>query len=110
MKTLKAKDNIFKINNHTIKVSCISKPLRSANEKSVYKKICTIILIHSKDSKTELVTINMRSAIQLIMNNFDFNTMSIDLFGTKTNIADVVIKRNLRNYIIEEVDNKSVYE
>ena len=108
MKIPKAKDNTFKINDHIIKVRCISRPLYNANEKSVYKKFCSVTFIHDKDSKTELVTLNMKSAAQLILNHLDFNTMTVEIFGNKTNINDIVIKRNLRVYTVEEIDGKAI--
>jgi len=108
MKIPKAKDNAFKINDHTIKVRCTCRPLYNVNEKSVYKKVCSVMFIHDKDNKTELVTLNMKSAAQLILNHLDFNTMTVEIFGNKTNIADIMIKRNLRIYTIEEIDGKSI--
>ena len=108
MKIPKAKDNTFKINDHVIKVRCICKPLCNASEKSVYKKVCSVTFIHDKDNKTELVTLNMKSAAQLILNHLDFNTMTVEIFGNKTNITDIIIKRNLRVYTVEEIDDKAI--
>lgn len=110
MKIPKAKDYTFNINGHTAKVSCMCRPLQSNNEKSVYKRVCTITFIHGEDNKTILVTLNMKSAVQLIMNNLDLNTMTVDIFGNKASINDIVIQRNLRLFTIEEIDGKSVYK
>lgn len=104
----KQKDKItFKIANHIIEVCCIMRQQSNENKKYGNKKICSILFAHEDNRITKIVVSDMRAAICYIMNNIDFNTMTVNTFGNSTLITKIVLQRNLKCFTIKSIDGKT---
>jgi hypothetical protein len=107
----KSKDSItFRVSSHIIEVCCIMRPLFNINERAYNKKTCSMLFAHEDNRITKIVVSDMKAAVYYIINNLDFNTMTVNTFGNSTIITKVILQRNLKWFTIKSIDGKECNE
>ena len=93
----------FHVKGHLVNVECFSTPTGNPIEKSYRKTVCDVHMKSVNGDVHSFSARNMKSAINLIFNNFNTSTNTFTMFNTEFNTDNVVIERNFRLYDLDIV-------
>ena len=91
----------FVIGKYKAIVELFSRPVEyNYLDRSYRRNLCNVIFAGSDFSFTAG---NMRSAIKLLLNNYNEATNKVNIFGVTASLENVVIERNYRYYSVEQI-------
>lgn len=91
----------FVIGKYKVIVELFSRPVEyNYLERSYRRHLCNVIFAGSDFLFTAG---NMRSAVKVLINNYNKDTNEVSMFGVTTSLEKVVIERNYRYYSVEQI-------
>ena len=91
----------FVIGKYKAIVELFSRPVEyNYLERSYRRHLCNVIFAGSDFSFTAG---NMRSAVKVLINNYNKDTNEVSMFGVTTSLEKAVIERNYRYYSVEQI-------